>query len=60
MRPKWNVMQSFFEVISFRVFSGSFEKFGQNPSHPKKLPALTLMKGYGLSGLAVIAKGRVW
>jgi len=53
-------MQSFFEVISFRVFSGSFEKFGQNPSHPKKLPALTLMKGYGLSGLAVIAKGRVW
>jgi len=61
MLPKWNEMQSFFEVIFFRVFFG---KVSGNLSKilptPKTLPAPTPMKGYGLSGLALIANGRAW
>jgi len=54
-------MQSFFEVIFFRVFFGQDSgNLGKIPSSPKTLPAPTPMKGYGLSGLALTANGRVW
>jgi len=61
MRPKCNEMQSFFEVISYRVFFGHVSgNLGKILRTPQNLPAPTSMKGYGLSGLALIAKGRVW
>ena len=51
----------FFEVIFFGVFfgkvSGNLDKILRTP---KNLPAPTPMKGYELSGLALIAKGKVW
>jgi len=61
LRPKWNEMQSFFEAIFFTVFfRANFGKFGQILRTPKNLTALTPMKGHGLSGLALIAKGSAW
>jgi len=61
MCPKWNEMQLFFEVIFFRDFFGHVsENLGKILRTPKNLPAPTPMTGYGLSGLALIAKGRVW
>jgi len=54
-------MQSFFEVIFFRVFFGKVSgNLGKILPTPKTLPAPTPMKGYGLSGLALIANGRAW
>jgi len=61
MPPKWNEMQYFFEVIFFRDFFGQVSgNLGKILRTPKNLPAPTPAKGYGLSGLALIAKGRVW
>jgi len=61
MRPKWNEMQSFFEVIFFKVFFGHVSvNLGKILRTPKNLPTPTPMKVYGLSGLALIAKGRFW
>ena len=60
MRPKWNEMQSFFEVIFlvfFRQVSGNLGKILRTP---KNLPTPAPMKGCGLSGLALFAKGRFW
>jgi len=54
-------MQSFFEVIFFGVFFVQvWGNLGKILRTPKNLPAPTPMKGYGLSGLALIAKDRVW
>jgi len=51
----------FFEVILFRVYLGQVSgNLGKILRTPKNLPAPTPAKGYGLSGLALIAKGRVW
>ena len=56
---EWNEMQSFFEVIFFRVFFGQvWGNLGKILRTPKNLPAPTLLKGYGHSGLAPIAKGK--
>jgi len=53
-------MQSFFEAIFFRVFFGNVSgNLGKILRTPQNLPAPTPMKGYGLSGLELIAKGRV-
>jgi len=60
MHPKWNEMQSFFEIIFFRVFFGQVSGNLCKILHtPKNLPAPTPMKGYGLLGLVLTAKGRV-
>jgi len=51
MRPKWNEMQSLFEVIFFRVFFGQLSvNLGKILRIPKNLPAPTPMIGYGSTG----------
>jgi len=51
----------FLEVISLSVFFWQVSKnLGKILRTPQNLPTPTPMKVYGLSGLALIAKGRFW
>jgi len=53
-------MQSFLRSFFLFFFGQVSGNLGKILRTPKNLPAPTPMKGYGLSGLALIAKGKVW
>jgi len=45
----------------FSCFSGKFgEIWAKSFAHPKFSSSYTYFQGYGLSGIALIAKGGVW
>ena len=50
----------FFEFILLSFFGQVSGNLGKMLRTPINLPAPTPMKGCGFSGLALIAKGRVW
>jgi len=57
MRPKWNEMQSFFEVIFFSVFSAKFrEIWAKSFTPPKLCLLLQLWKAMGFQGLHWLQK----